>query len=83
MLLSELQLKDIINLDNGEKIGYISDLEIDVEYGKIISLIVAVKSKWFGFIGQDEEIRIQWHYIKKIGKDVILVSIPQLKQQIE
>ncbi|MGM8214391.1 YlmC/YmxH family sporulation protein [Bacillaceae bacterium W0354] len=81
MLLSELQSKDIINVDNGEKIGFISDLELDVHYGKILSLVVTIKGKWFGILGQEEEVLIQWHHIKKIGTDVILISMPYSKEQ--
>ncbi len=76
MLLTELQTKDIVNVTNGEKIGFISDLEIDVQYGKIDSLIVTVKGKWFGILGQEEEVSIKWHHIEKIGIDVILINLP-------
>ncbi|PKR78546.1 YlmC/YmxH family sporulation protein [Halalkalibacillus sediminis] len=73
MLLSEIQIKDIINVDSGEKLGYINDLEIDVQVGSIVALIVTLKSKWFGIFGEEEEIRILWSQIEKIGADVILV----------
>ncbi|WP_027963113.1 YlmC/YmxH family sporulation protein [Halalkalibacillus halophilus] len=75
MLLSELQTKDLIEVENGEKIGFISDLEIDVAEGLIIALVISIKSKWFGLFGEDEERIIYWSQIKKIGSDVILVSL--------
>ncbi|WP_017187422.1 YlmC/YmxH family sporulation protein [Alkalibacillus haloalkaliphilus] len=75
MLLSELQTKDIIEVENGEKIGFISDLELDVTVGVILSLVVSVKGKWFGVFGEQEEIAISWSQIEKIGADVILVRM--------
>ncbi|GAA0460670.1 YlmC/YmxH family sporulation protein [Alkalibacillus silvisoli] len=75
MLLSELQTKDIIEVENGEKVGFISDLELDVSVGVILSLIVTVKGKWFGVFGEHEEIAIAWSQIEKVGTDVILVRM--------
>ncbi len=75
MLLSELQSKDIINLETGGKIGFIGDIEIDVTVGIITYLIVTVSQKWFGVFGNEEELKIPWTQIEKIGTDVILVRI--------
>ncbi|RPF56071.1 YlmC/YmxH family sporulation protein [Aquisalibacillus elongatus] len=83
MLLSELQTKDIINVENGEKIGFINDLELDVTVGVILALVVQTKGKWFGVFGQEEEILIRWAHIDTIGEDVILVRMPRVQQRLE
>lgn len=83
MLLTELQTKDIINVENGQKIGYINDLEIDVTVGVVLALVVTTRSKMFGLFGQDEELLIRWSNIDRIGEDVILVRLPQAHRQIE
>ncbi|WP_377327821.1 YlmC/YmxH family sporulation protein [Piscibacillus salipiscarius] len=83
MLLTELQTKDIINVENGQKIGYINDLEIDVTVGVVLALVVTTRSKMFGLFGQDEELLIRWSNIDTIGEDVILVRLPQANRQIE
>lgn len=75
MLLSELQSKDIINIDSGAKIGFIGDIEIDVTVGVITYLIVTISQKWFGLIGSEEELKIPWTNIVKIGTDVILIRL--------
>ena len=75
MLLSELQSKDIINIDSGAKIGFIGDIEIDVTVGVITYLIVTISQKWFGLIGREEELNIPWPNIVKIGTDVILIRL--------
>ncbi|GEL75958.1 YlmC/YmxH family sporulation protein [Tenuibacillus multivorans] len=83
MLLSQLQTKDIINVENGEKIGFINDLEVDVAVGVVLALVITTQSKWFGIFGQEEEMLIRWSHIEKIGEDVILVRVPQMNQQID
>ncbi len=72
--ISELQVKEIISVENGEKLGHMTDLEIDVDRGRLISIIIGGKGKMMGFLGKDEEIIIPWESILKIGEDVILVK---------
>lgn len=49
MRLSEMSGKEIIGLDNGERLGVIgdSDLEINTETGSIHAIIVPGGSFWF------------------------------------
>jgi YlmC/YmxH family sporulation protein len=80
MTISELQVKDIVAIEDGRKLGYISDLEIDVERGYIVSLVISLKGKMLGLFGKEEEVIIPWNHIVTIGADVILVRTdrPQL-----
>jgi len=72
MNLSELQTKDIITTD-GKLIGNIIDVVIDD--GKISYLVVERSKFVLSRFSSKDEIRIRWDQIKKIGEDVILVSI--------
>jgi len=72
MRLSELQKKDIVNIDNGIKIGNIIDVNID-DKGYINSLVVDKTNFKFVF-NTNEEIDIKFNQIVKIGEDVILVK---------
>lgn len=77
--LSELQMKEIIVINSGKRLGHIADLKINTDLGRIEAIIILVKenSKLFG---REEEIQIPWHQIITIGKDVILVeNIPEPK----
>ena len=67
MKLSDLQSKDVINVQDGKCIGNIID-------GKAIVLLVE-KYHFFTSLFTSHIIEIRWHQIKKIGKDVILVNI--------
>jgi len=79
MTITELQVKDIVSIENGKRLGYITDLEIDVDRGYIVALIVALKGKTLGLFGKEEEMIIPWNHIVTIGDDVILVRMDQKK----
>jgi YlmC/YmxH family sporulation protein len=72
--LSELQVKEVIIVNDGRKLGHISDLEIDPDRGKIIALVIYLREKKGGFFGKPEELMIYWEQIVTIGSDVILVK---------
>jgi len=76
MRLSELQSKDIINTNDGKRIGSIIDVNIS-EDGNMKSLVVE-KGKFFSKFSSKSEIEIKWQQVKKIGEDVILVSVDVL-----
>lgn len=62
MRLSELQNKDIININDGKKIGNIIDIVIESD-GRMDGLIVE-KSKFFiSLFTNRSEIEIKWNQI--------------------
>ena len=73
MRLSEIQNKDVINLNSGMKVGNIIDVKINSETGKIESLILE-KKKFSSIFNSNDEIQLYWTQINKIGEDVILVE---------
>ncbi len=74
MRLSELQHKDIVNLD-GRRIGSIIDVKVN-NTGQIEGLIVeGFKNIFKSRKNSGEEIEVSWSKIKKIGQDVILVEM--------
>lgn len=76
MLFSELGNKEIVNLNNGERLGLISstDLLID-EDGYIKALLVPDKRVQFNIFKEGKDMEIPWSLIKKIGNDMIIVEI--------
>lgn len=73
MRISDLQDKNIININNGKNIGKITDLEINEE-GKIINFYVTQR-KLFNFFSSNTENIFTINNINKIGEDVILVNM--------
>lgn len=74
MRLSDLQNKDIVNIKDGKKVGNIMDVSIK-EDGNMLSLIVGKNKLLANIFSSGGEIEIKWNQIKKIGEDVILVSL--------
>ena len=70
MRLSDLQLKEIVNIYNGKRVGVIVDAIVD-EKGFIKTLILEEKR---GRRFSHEEYNISWNQIIKIGDDIILVG---------
>ena len=72
MNLSDLQRKDIIDINTGKRLGKIYDARIS-ENGTILFFTV-LNHKFFHFWQKDTEINITMDKIKKIGIDTILVT---------
>lgn len=73
---SDLKVRDVVNVLDGSRLGVISDLELDLETGRITAIIVPGQARVLGIFGRDRDIVIPWEKIKKIGADVILVEVP-------
>ncbi len=66
--------KEVINLTDGRRLGYVQDVEANFETGEITAIIVPGTSKFFN-VGSKNDIIIPWNKIKRIGDDIILVEI--------
>ncbi|MEA4815652.1 MAG: YlmC/YmxH family sporulation protein [Lachnospiraceae bacterium] len=67
--------KEVINIKDGYRFGYIIDLEFEVRSGKITRLVLPANNGLFSFFGRDKVYKIPWCAICKIGEDVILVDV--------
>ena len=72
---SEFKFKEVINITDGERLGFVFDMEINSSTGEISSIVVPGKDK-VRLFGKCEGIVIPWSCIKKFGEDTILVDLP-------
>jgi YlmC/YmxH family sporulation protein len=72
--VSDVKTKEVINIANGERLGYIYDFEIDLEKGIIIGIIMSRAAKGLGLFAKVDDILIDWEDIVRIGTDTILVN---------
>lgn len=70
----EMRQKEVINVKDGNRLGYVSDFEIDTESGKIKKIIIPAAGKVFGVFGREKEYHIKWGSIKSIGDDLIIID---------
>ena len=67
--------KEVININDGRRLGFVQDVTANLETGIITSIIVPGSNKPFNFFVSGNEIVIPWNKVKCIGDDVILVEI--------
>ena len=73
-MLTDLRRKEVISNKTGIRIGFVDDVELDIENAKLISIVIFGRLRCFGLFGKDENIIIKWENICLIGEDTILVD---------
>lgn len=82
MKTSELSAKDVVNISNGQQLGEIVDVDIDLTEGRIKGIMIPQQSSLFNFLAKEDNIYIAWDDIHKIGEDVILVKLINDEMQV-
>lgn len=74
----DLKQREVINIADAERLGYVYDVDIEFETGRILSLIIPRRKGFFGaFFGRSDYV-IPWENIVAVGKDIILVKTDSL-----
>ena len=77
--LATLKCKEVVNICDGCRLGYVCDVELDLISGRIIALLLPGACRFFGLFGRRHDYRIPWGSIKRIGSDIILVDVELAK----
>ena len=72
--VSDTKMKEVINIENGERLGYIHDFEVDLDKGRITGIVMSSNPKGLNFFSKQNDIIIDWDEIEMIGTDIILVN---------
>ena len=67
--------KEVINITDAKRLGYVQDVTADLKTGIITSIMVPGNNKMFNIFRMNDEIIIPWEKIKCIGEEIILVEI--------
>ena len=67
--------KEVVNIKNGKRLGFVQDVCANLETGRITSIIVPGGKKLMSMFAKEDDIVIEWEKIKCIGDDIILVDI--------
>ena len=70
--LTELKNKEVINITTGKRLGYVSDIELDICDARLVSIIIPGES---GLFSKAPCIKIPWACIEHIGEDLIIVKM--------
>ena len=72
---TQMQCKEVICIADGRRLGYVSDVQVELPEGRVCALLVCGPGKVMGAFGRHEEFCIPWNCIQKIGPDIVLVDI--------
>ena len=72
--IEELQYKEVIDIADGARYGFVGDVELDTKNGSIESIIVRGRSRCFGLLGREPDIVFPWEAVRRFGEDIILVD---------
>ena len=72
----KLKNKEVINTRDGRSLGFVYDIEVNLEKGTIDGIIIPAERGLFRFFSnREEDFVIKWDRIRTIGDDVILVDV--------
>ena len=72
----EIRNKEVINIFDGKSLGYVCDIEINLQAGTIDGIVLPGSRGIFNlFCKGEEDIVIKWSDVKTVGEDVILVDV--------
>ncbi len=72
----KLKNREVINIRDGKSLGFICDIEVNLEKGTIEGIVIPAGKKLFSFLAaKEEDMLIKWERIRTIGDDVVLVDV--------
>ncbi len=80
MRIGDLNLKEVINISTGQRLGYVSDIEFDIKTGKVLSFVVPGPRRFFGLLPANTDYIFPWESIVRLGDDTILVQMASQRQ---
>jgi YlmC/YmxH family sporulation protein len=75
LVLSGLRQMEVIDISEGKRLGFISDILFDEDFTKIDSFVIPPQGSFFSIFKRKDEFIIKWSQIKVIGIDIILVDL--------
>lgn len=73
----DLKQKEVINVKTCKRLGFVGDVDFDMETGCLLALIVPGPGCICGFLGREKEYIIPFCDICQVGNDIILVDIKE------
>ncbi len=72
---TELRCKEVICVNDGQRLGFICDVQIELPEGHVVAIIVPGPCRFFSLFGRKDDYVIPWQCIRRIGPDIVLVDI--------
>lgn len=72
--INDLRCKEVINICDGCRLGFVNDIELDTVTGQVLAIVIPGPCRFFGLFGREEDYVVAWNCITRIGEDIILVE---------
>lgn len=72
---TELRCKEVVCLADGMRLGFVSDVVVEVPEGCVAAIVVPGPCRFWGLFGRQDDYVIPWSCIRRVGPDIILVDI--------
>lgn len=69
----DLKQKRVIDVDTAEAVGFIRDMDIDFETGRIRSVTIPRRSV-LGLVSGSKDITVPWERVVAIGREFIIIK---------
>ena len=76
MRMRELRRKEVINITDGGRLGFVGDVDLRLPEGQAAALIIYGPARFFGLFGRGEDYYIPWECVQKFGCDIVIVDKP-------
>ena len=72
--LAQLRYKEVVSVSDGSRFGFVGDMEVDLDTGRVTALVVPGRLRLPGLLGREEDRYIPWDAVRRFGQDIILVE---------
>ena len=72
--IADLRCKEIISINDGTRYGFVGDVEVELDTGRIRALVVPGRLRLFGLLRRREDRLFSWESVRRFGEDIILVE---------
>lgn len=73
--IADLRFKEVINVCDGFRLGFVSDVEVNIVTGQVVALIVPGPCRFLGLFWREDDFVLPWECISRIGEDIILIDV--------
>ena len=72
---TELHCKEVICVSDGRRLGFITDVQVEIPEGRICAIVVPGPCRFLGVLGRNDDYIIPWSRIIRMGPDIVLVDV--------
>ena len=72
--IAELKDRQVVCVQDGSILGFVGDIELDTDSGRLSSIVIYGRTKAMGLFGREDDLIIPWESIEIIGDETILVK---------